>query len=99
MFVPARVDPEVPIEDTVGYLVELLREGKFDHIGLSECRADTLRRGHSVGIFTVSVSAGADLGSRYTPSPLWRSKSVRCPMKRRREKVGLKSLYGSDSRH
>ncbi|KAM5530264.1 hypothetical protein V8D89_016074 [Ganoderma adspersum] len=53
MFVPARVDPEVPIEDTVGYLVELLREGKFDHIGLSECRADTMRRGHSV--YPISV--------------------------------------------
>ncbi|KAI1793023.1 aldo/keto reductase [Ganoderma leucocontextum] len=42
-----------PIEDTVRYLVELLREGKFDYIGLSECRADTMWRGHVV--YPISV--------------------------------------------
>ncbi|MBY0688083.1 aldo/keto reductase [Microbacterium marinilacus] len=39
-----RVDPEVPIEDTVGALSELVAEGKILHIGLSEATGDELRR-------------------------------------------------------
>lgn len=39
-----RVDPNTPIEDTVGALAELKAEGKIGHIGLSEASADTLRR-------------------------------------------------------
>ncbi|MEV6732238.1 MULTISPECIES: aldo/keto reductase [unclassified Streptomyces] len=43
-----RVDPGTPIEDTVGALAELVREGKVRHIGLSEAGADTVRRAHAV---------------------------------------------------
>lgn len=43
-----RVDPNVPIEDSVGALAELVREGKVRHIGLSEASAPTLRRAHAV---------------------------------------------------
>ncbi|MET8754949.1 aldo/keto reductase [Streptomyces sp. NPDC004667] len=43
-----RVDPGTPIEDTVGALGELVREGKVRHIGLSEAGADTIRRAHAV---------------------------------------------------
>lgn len=43
-----RVDPGTPIEDTVGALAELVREGKVLHIGLSEAGADTIRRAHAV---------------------------------------------------
>ncbi|MEM9071229.1 MAG: aldo/keto reductase, partial [Myxococcota bacterium] len=43
-----RVDPEVPIEDTVGAMAELVKEGKVRHLGLSEASADTLRRAHAV---------------------------------------------------
>ncbi|MFJ9864140.1 aldo/keto reductase [Streptomyces sp. NPDC101165] len=43
-----RVDPDVPIEETVGALAELVAEGKVRHIGLSEASADTLRRAHAV---------------------------------------------------
>jgi aryl-alcohol dehydrogenase-like predicted oxidoreductase len=39
-----RVDPNTPIEETVGALAELLREGKIRHIGLSEASPQTLRR-------------------------------------------------------
>jgi len=39
-----RVDPDTPIEETVGALAELVREGKVRHIGLSEASAGTLRR-------------------------------------------------------
>jgi aryl-alcohol dehydrogenase-like predicted oxidoreductase len=43
-----RVDPKTPIEDTVGAMAELVREGKVRHIGLSEASAATLRRAHAV---------------------------------------------------
>ncbi|KAJ2922171.1 hypothetical protein H1R20_g14926, partial [Candolleomyces eurysporus] len=48
LFQPARVDSRIPIEKQMENLVTLLKEGKFDHIGLSECNADTLRRAHAV---------------------------------------------------
>jgi aryl-alcohol dehydrogenase-like predicted oxidoreductase len=43
-----RVDPNTPIEDTVGALAELIDEGKVLHIGLSEAGTDTIRRAHAV---------------------------------------------------
>ncbi|EXX71731.1 aldo/keto reductase [Rhizophagus irregularis DAOM 181602=DAOM 197198] len=43
-----RMDPNTPIEDTVGALAELVKEGKVKYIGLSECSAETLRRAHKV---------------------------------------------------
>ncbi|KAJ2490371.1 hypothetical protein IWW37_003188 [Coemansia sp. RSA 2050] len=43
-----RVDPRVPIEDTVGAMAELVREGKVRYLGLSECSAATLRRAYAV---------------------------------------------------
>jgi len=41
-----RVDPNTPIEDTVGAMGELVKEGKVKYIGLSEAGVDTIRRGH-----------------------------------------------------
>ncbi|HEY2165501.1 MAG TPA: aldo/keto reductase, partial [Gemmatimonadaceae bacterium] len=41
-----RVDTNVPIEDTVGAMAELVHAGKVRHIGLSEAAADTIRRAH-----------------------------------------------------
>ncbi|KJH65711.1 aldo/keto reductase [Chromobacterium violaceum] len=43
-----RVDPEVPIEDTVGAMAELVKAGKVRWLGLSEASADTLRRAAAV---------------------------------------------------
>ena len=43
-----RVDPNTPIEDTVGALADLVSEGKVGHIGLSEAGVDTIRRAHTV---------------------------------------------------
>jgi aryl-alcohol dehydrogenase-like predicted oxidoreductase len=45
---PARLDPAVPIEDTVGAMAELVAAGHIRHIGLSEIGADTLRRAQAV---------------------------------------------------
>jgi aryl-alcohol dehydrogenase-like predicted oxidoreductase len=42
-----RVDPNVPIEETVGAMAELVEEGKVLHIGLSEAAPDTIRRAHA----------------------------------------------------
>ena len=43
-----RVDPSVPIEETVGARKELVDEGKVKHLGLSEAGPDTIRRAHAV---------------------------------------------------
>jgi aryl-alcohol dehydrogenase-like predicted oxidoreductase len=43
-----RIDPETPIEETVGALAELVAEGKVLHIGLSEASTETIRRAHAV---------------------------------------------------
>src|SRR3954466_8402670 len=45
---PARVDPNVPIEETVGAIKEMIDAGYVRHLGLSEAGADTLRRAHAV---------------------------------------------------
>jgi aryl-alcohol dehydrogenase-like predicted oxidoreductase len=45
---PARVDPAVPIEETVGAIAELVEAGHVRHVGLSEAGADTIRRAHAV---------------------------------------------------
>jgi aryl-alcohol dehydrogenase-like predicted oxidoreductase len=43
-----RVDPTVPIEETVGALAELVAQGKVRHLGLSEAAPETIRRAHAV---------------------------------------------------
>nr|ADE34525.1 SsfF [Streptomyces sp. SF2575] len=43
-----RVDPKVPVEESVGALAELVAEGKIRHIGLSEATPEEIRRGHGV---------------------------------------------------
>lgn len=48
LYYPARVDPNVPINDTVGTLGELVNEGKIRYVGLSEAGPETLRRAHAV---------------------------------------------------
>ncbi|NBD27148.1 aldo/keto reductase [Paenibacillus glycinis] len=43
-----RVDPNTPIEETVGAMAELVREGKVRYLGLSEAAPETIRRAHAV---------------------------------------------------
>src|ERR671939_803021 len=43
-----RVDPNVPIEETVGAMAELVEQGKVRHLGLSEAAPQTIRRAHAV---------------------------------------------------
>jgi aryl-alcohol dehydrogenase-like predicted oxidoreductase len=58
-----RVDPNVPIEETVGALAELVDEGKILHIGLSEAAPETIRRAHAVHPIT-AVQTEYSLWSR-----------------------------------
>jgi aryl-alcohol dehydrogenase-like predicted oxidoreductase len=45
---PSRLDPDVPIEDTIGAVADMVKEGYVRHIGLSEVGSDTIRRAASV---------------------------------------------------
>ena len=48
LFYLHRLDPQVPVEETVGAMADLVAEGKIRFIGLSEVSVDTLRRAHAV---------------------------------------------------
>jgi aryl-alcohol dehydrogenase-like predicted oxidoreductase len=48
LYQPARLDPRVPIEDTVGAIAEMITAGYVRYLGLSEVGADTIRRAHAV---------------------------------------------------
>ena len=48
LYQPARLDPDVPIEDTVGAVAEMIQAGYVRYLGLSEMGADTIRRAHAV---------------------------------------------------
>jgi aryl-alcohol dehydrogenase-like predicted oxidoreductase len=60
-----RVDPNTPIEETVGAMGELVKEGKVRHLGLSEASPDTLRRAHA----THPISALQSEYSLWTRDP------------------------------
>jgi len=45
---PTRLDPAVPIEDTIGAMADMVQAGYIRHVGLSEVGAETLRRAHAV---------------------------------------------------
>jgi len=51
-----RVDPNVPIEDTVGAMADLVREGKVRYLGFSEAGENTIRRAHAVHPITALQS-------------------------------------------
>src|SRR4051794_37497272 len=48
LYMPARLDPQVPIEETVGAIADLVKAGYIRQIGLSEVGAATVRRAHKV---------------------------------------------------
>jgi aryl-alcohol dehydrogenase-like predicted oxidoreductase len=56
LFYQHRVDPNVPIEDTVGAMAELVQAGKVRYLGLSEASADTIRRAHGTHPITAVQS-------------------------------------------
>jgi aryl-alcohol dehydrogenase-like predicted oxidoreductase len=48
LYFPSRIDPDVPIEETIGAISDLVKEGKVLYVGLSEAPALALRRAHAV---------------------------------------------------
>jgi aryl-alcohol dehydrogenase-like predicted oxidoreductase len=56
LYYPHRVDPDVPIEETVGGMAELVAEGKVRYLGLSEASAATIRRAHATHPITALQS-------------------------------------------
>jgi aryl-alcohol dehydrogenase-like predicted oxidoreductase len=56
LFYQHRVDPDVPIEDVVGTVQDLIQTGKVKHFGLSEAGANTIRRAHAVRPITAVQS-------------------------------------------
>jgi len=59
LYYPSRVNPNVPIEDTVGTLGDLVKEGKIRYVGLSEAGSETLRRAtavHSIAMLQTEYS-------------------------------------------
>ena len=48
LYQPGRLDPQVPIEDTIGAIADLIKEGKVHYLGLSEATADQIRRTHKI---------------------------------------------------
>jgi aryl-alcohol dehydrogenase-like predicted oxidoreductase len=56
LFYQHRVDPNVPIEDTIGAMARLVDEGKIRHLGLSEASAETIRRAHKIHPITALQS-------------------------------------------
>src|SRR5262249_57397248 len=68
-----RVDPQVPIEETVGAMAELVEAGKVRYLGLSEAGAQTIRRAHEVHPITAvqtEYSLWTRAGEVEIPPPL-----------------------------
>ena len=65
-----RLDPQTPIEDTVGAMAELVKEGKVRYLGLSEVSNETLRRAHAVHPIS-AVQSEYSLWSRDVESSLF----------------------------
>lgn len=89
LFECARVDAKVPVEDMVATLVKLKEQGKFDHIGMSECSAETLRRANKVRM-RLFGGKWLDLGAveyRFIRSVSWRLRSAPFRMSSTRETV------------
>ena len=64
LYQPSRVDPDVPIEDTVGAVADLIKDGKVRHLGVSEFNAEQLRRAHAVHPVT-ALEIEYSLASRF----------------------------------
>lgn len=64
LYQPCRADPDVPYEETVGAVADLIQEGKVRYLGLSEVGADLLRRAHAVHPVT-ALEIEYSLASRF----------------------------------
>lgn len=65
LYYPHRVDPNVPIEETVGAMTELIKEGKIRYIGLSECTLEDLKKAMKVAPITAVQSEFSILSQQH----------------------------------
>ena len=63
IYQPGRINPSIPIEDTVGAIADLIKDGKVTYIGLSEANPEIIRRAHKVHPVT-AVEVEYSLASR-----------------------------------
>jgi aryl-alcohol dehydrogenase-like predicted oxidoreductase len=64
IYQPGRIDPNVPVEDTVGAIADLIKEGKVRYLGLSETGVENIRRAHKVHPVT-ALEIEYSLGTRF----------------------------------
>jgi aryl-alcohol dehydrogenase-like predicted oxidoreductase len=64
IYQPGRIDPNVPVEETVGAIADLIKEGKVRYLGLSEAGPDIVRRAHKVHPVT-ALEIEYSLGTRF----------------------------------
>ena len=64
LYQPGRADPDVPYEETIGAIADLIKEGKVRYLGVSEVGADLLRRAHAVHPVT-ALEIEYSLASRF----------------------------------
>jgi aryl-alcohol dehydrogenase-like predicted oxidoreductase len=64
IYQPGRIDPNVPVEETVGAIADLIKEGKVRYLGLSETGAENIRRAHKVHPVTI-LEIEYSLGTRF----------------------------------
>ncbi|MVM29139.1 aldo/keto reductase [Spirosoma sp. HMF4905] len=69
LYQPCRLDNSVPIEDVIGTVADLIKEGKVRYLGVSEITADQLRKAHSVHPVT-ALEIGYSLADRQIESDL-----------------------------
>ncbi|PQA56775.1 aldo/keto reductase [Siphonobacter curvatus] len=69
LYQPCRLDDSVPVEDVIGTVADLIKEGKVRHLGVSEITADQLRKAHSVYPVT-ALEIGYSLADRQIESDL-----------------------------
>lgn len=63
LYQPCRLDDSVPLEDVIGTIADLIREGKVRHLGVSEVTADQLRKAHRIHSVT-ALEIGYSLADR-----------------------------------
>lgn len=63
IYQPGRINPAIPIEETVGAIADLIKQGKIKHIGLSETSPELIRRAHKIHPIT-AVEVEYSLASR-----------------------------------
>jgi aryl-alcohol dehydrogenase-like predicted oxidoreductase len=69
LYQPCRLDNSVPVEEVIGTIADLIKEGKVRHLGVSEITADQLRRANSVYPVT-ALEIGYSLADRQIETEL-----------------------------